>query len=368
MKKSILFSIALFAIAVDITAQITVNKSNIISTGQLTVQAYDNTTIYPITTGGANKVWDFTTLLADFTDSISFGQSQWYLGHSNFPGANLASTYIGYDSSYDYYSLSDTAYSYLGTYEVYNGNINISKTNSKLISFPSTNNTTFMATSVNNSGNFEFGNDPDGSGPAPFIDSMSYTNTDNGLSVIDGYGTIKTPLGNFSCLRQNYRTISTISNVKMYTNGSWKKVPANVLKILGWGSKPDTTYTVSFWTNDANVGMPVVNYYYSEGDKNIGSVTWTQTKLQASSISKINQLKNVSSFPNPCHSILTVALPASVKANLTIFDLNGKIVEGVAVENGSTIDISKCENGLYILRYMDSSTGEIIHTQKIIKY
>src|SRR6185369_3846483 len=88
----------------------------------------------------------FSTLNDDDRDSIHYGLSQWYPGYTNFPGANLASMYNSFDSSYQFSKLDANSSSLIGNCYFYNGAITVEKYDYKELTFPSTYNTTFTGT------------------------------------------------------------------------------------------------------------------------------------------------------------------------------------------------------------------------------
>jgi hypothetical protein len=367
MKKIVLTSSLLFVLVINLSAQITINRGHMMNSGQRSVLVYDYQE-YPLSSGGANMVWDYSMLVEDARDTIRFGLSQWYPGYTDFPGANLALIYNSDDSSYEYIKIDDNGYTSLGYYGIYNGVYYTQKFDYRTLSFPSTFKTSFTESTSVNTGSVSLGFDPDDAGPMPFIDSMSYI-LDAGISSnMDGYGSIKTPLGTFSCLRQKLVTIQILKNVKMFSKGAWKPMPNNIMMELGISTQPDTSNMISFWTDDASIGRPLLQYYYSEGDKTTHGMTWTAARTEASSIPGIVQNEKIFMYPNPCHSTLNISLPVSTIAELSVFDINGKRMQVTNVENGSAINISAYEKGFYIVKLRDVNSGILLDTRKIIKY
>lgn len=367
MKKSLLFVSLVTLMAGHLGAQITINKSHLTGSGKMIVQAYDYKG-YPLTSAGTNYTWDFSNLVEDDRDTIHYGLPQWYPGASQFPNTNLVSMYNSVDSSYEYLTLTDNDLTYQGTYDVSNGVASVDRLNLKMLTFPSTYNSTFTdATSLPGQKN-ELGLDPDGPGPLPLIDSIYYEVKLNSTSIMDGHGTIKTPLGSYPTLRQKMTIISDIDNIKMYANGAWSTVPKIYLALLGMGNTADTTYRIIFWSNDNTLGQPLVQYEYGNRDTSTGDITWLASKSQASKITSIAKVNNVNIYPNPCQNSFKVQLSNVSSANLIIYNFEGQIVYQSLVNNGDQIDVSKFANGVYLLKLSDLKTGTIIGNQKLTKY
>ncbi len=366
MKKTILIA-ATLAMVINLSAQITINRSHLIVSGQILTQATDDNGI-TILSGGANKTWNLSTLQASSKDTLKFGDPGWFIGHSNFPNANLGLVYSSNDSACTYLSIDNNGLKVVGDYSISNGIENITNISTTIISFPSTFNTTFAGSTTTPLQQIYIGKDLDSTGPYPFIDSIRLKLNQNSTSIIDGWGSLTTPLGTYNVLKQTATDINTIK-VDMKTSGFWIGVPANLLNSLGMGNfTADTSYSHQFWTNDASVGFPLVTYSFSPRDTTTSSVDWLQTKPKISKVTSTVAAATLYAYPNPCHTTFTVSIPVSTTAYLSIFDLNGKLVNTQKVSNGASVDVSSLENGIYTLRFNDSTTGANIQNQKIIKY
>lgn len=71
-------------------------------------------------------------------------------------------------------------------------------------------------------------------------------------------------------------------------------------------------------------------------------------------------------FPNPASDVIFISTPNSTgKAEATLYDLNGRLLQHVALQQGVTqLDLNNCPNGCYILRIVN---GDFVQTEKIIK-
>lgn len=366
MKKSILFVLLVTIMAGHLSAQITINRSHMTSSGQMTILATDFNE-YPIPGNGVNYSWDFSNLNEDERDTVHYGLPQWYPGASFFPNANITSKYASIDSSYEFLTLTDNELTFEGSYDIENGTAIVNPFNIKYISFPSTFNTSFSEIKTIPGESTELGLDPDGPGPLPLIDSIYYDIKINNVSLIDGHGSIKTPIGTYSTIRQKMTTITDIDNIKMFANGTWSTVPKIYIVLLGLGSTADTSYRVAFWTNDNKIGQPLVDYSYRNRDTSISDITWVAAKAQASKLNTFESNSSISAFPNPCQNSFQVQFPNTSIVGLSIYDMNGRLINQYSVKSGDLIDISRFENGVYFLRFNDLKTGMNIGNQKLSK-
>ncbi|MGQ2985444.1 T9SS type A sorting domain-containing protein [Flavobacterium sp.] len=76
-----------------------------------------------------------------------------------------------------------------------------------------------------------------------------------------------------------------------------------------------------------------------------------------------NNFNEIRYYPNPVKNILTISNIATT-ATVTIYNVLGQEVMGAEVANGTQLDLSKLEDGTYILKVHH---GEIASTIKIIK-
>ncbi len=367
MKKSLLF-ILLTATVFSINAQITINRSHLISSGQIAIQAFD-TNSFNVQTGGTNKTWNFSTLKSMENDTMKFNPPQWYAGASYFPNANLAirSSSSG-DSSFTFLKLDNSELSFEGIYDIFPDTAMASPFKRTMLTLPSTYNTSFTRNNVTPIDAFELGFDPDSTGPIPFIDSIRISSDSKMQSTIIGWGSLTTPVGTYNVLMQGVTDINSVK-LEMYTNNIWLTVPTVLADLLGFGSIPsDTSYQHVFWANDASVGFPLVSYDYSPGNSTTNSVSWLVTKLNTNGISDISASSAHSIYPNPCHSVFNVKLEEGQNALMNILDMNGKLVKSLNVSNGSTVDIAELANGIYTVSYRNTTDGSAVANVRLVKF
>lgn len=363
MKKNLLF-FTIFAFAANLSSQITLTRSHLVVPGKKVVQAYDQSNRL-IATTGTNKTWDFTNLNADAIDSMRFGVAGWYTGHENFPKANMAFVYYDDDSFITFLDITDNEVITYGTVELTDtGNI-VEDFELKLVTFPSTYNTSYNSSVKFPGISFPLGFDPDSSGPIPFIDSIQVSLIYATKSTMDGWGTVKTPLGDYQALMQTTQNL-TAPSVKMFSSGVGIDVPQSLIDLLQLPIPTgDTSYTVNFWTNDATVGFPLISYDYQHGISMTQEVTWLMQKPGSSSIDPLESQRNLA-YPNPVLDYLSVKSPVA-NASIAIYDMMGQLVFEQALEGQSPVSVQHLNKGLYVMQLTDSSNGQLISTQKIIK-
>lgn len=69
-------------------------------------------------------------------------------------------------------------------------------------------------------------------------------------------------------------------------------------------------------------------------------------------------------YPNPAENYVYVSMQEDVQGTFSIFDLQGKLVASGSLSNGSEIDLSGAENGVYVVRIF---AGNVLHTARIVK-
>lgn len=81
-----------------------------------------------------------------------------------------------------------------------------------------------------------------------------------------------------------------------------------------------------------------------------------------------NEEKNlITVFPNPVDQILTIELNIPIQYDLSIFNLNGKLIGQQTLESFTTqIDVSTYDSGIYILEFFCANSGERV-TKKVEK-
>lgn len=75
-------------------------------------------------------------------------------------------------------------------------------------------------------------------------------------------------------------------------------------------------------------------------------------------------------FPNPFNTVLSINNPTSNSLIVTLFDITGRSICSKLVrrESNEEIETSNFNTGIYILKYIDLTSGLLIGTTKVVKY
>lgn len=113
------------------------------------------------------------------------------------------------------------------------------------------------------------------------------------------------------------------------------------------------------------------NTYLWSSNNNNANQQWIITEVGTQQKEEQTQDIEISVYPNPFSSTLTVELPANVDSDLMsiqLIDITGKVVyEKEKLSTGQIVQISnKLPSGVYALKWMDESR-ELFYTQKVVK-
>jgi hypothetical protein len=76
---------------------------------------------------------------------------------------------------------------------------------------------------------------------------------------------------------------------------------------------------------------------------------------------------NLVVYPNPAANDIYINLNSNaIDLQANVFDLNGRLIQQQAIENGSKLSLEELQTGLYILKVHDTEGG-MIYTRKIMK-
>ncbi|MDG1148331.1 MAG: T9SS type A sorting domain-containing protein [Crocinitomicaceae bacterium] len=147
----------------------------------------------------------------------------------------------------------------------------------------------------------------------------------------------------------------------------------------------DTTYANIFLVGDimilrnqyeyydlANTSLPVFTHstLVAQGVGSttpISSQTLILSSVEADNFLTVNETKNIEFevYPNPATASVTFQGDFSSNATATIYDQNGRVVTYHALSNGTSLDVSLLESGIYIVQLKD--TEAISNTTLVIK-
>lgn len=345
MKKHLLIGSLVFASFSF--SQITVTEYDLVQPSDVVDQAYDQSNSITHTTAGTDLTWNFSALLEDSTGQFSVGAAGWGNGSSNFPNANL----YGDDNSgqgHIYLNKSASALDVVGFYGDPLGSGNDEAyyfdPQDRITPLPLTYNTTDQNSYV-----FEFTFDPGQTG----VDSARIKQSAEQEFVADAWGEVTTPLGTFEVVR--------LLKTQINTDSTWIYALGNE-QLVNDGK--DTTYTYSYFTNDANVRYPLVEYDYDPVLQQIdGNITWLKAAPTAS-VDEVDMSK-FEVYPNPALNEVTLST-GDINAAYNIIDITGKkVLDGNTNAKESIVDISKLKSGVYLIKFFTEE--KYIGTKKLIK-
>lgn len=185
--------------------------------------------------------------------------------------------------------------------------------------------------------------------------------------IKEGTGTVglDLPTPDFSPSINVLNMSATAGKVFLTSNGTAvaSATDANIIDFVGYGST-----AVWFETAPAPAPSVTTSIYRTNGiDTNDNSKDFTagapspknsaDATLAVGDInkSKINLVKN---------TIVKDVITFGAKANVQIVNVNGQVVKSVAVDNGTSLDVSSLSKGVYIIK--GNVNGETV-SQKIIK-
>lgn len=347
MKFKLLLGILFIMEIKCVQSQIIITSSDFANIGTLINQSTDKTPAASITPGssGENKVWDFTELQSDTSITIHYVDPASTPFANNFPQANMCG-YIP-DSMTAFVNKSNSSVQLLGASGDFIGNgievpmvFNNPET---MITLPATYNTAFNDTSSYNI-KIKYGLTVLGIK----IDSARQKENCYITSIIDAWGTIKTPDGSFPCLRQN--------NFRHVVDSTWVKYPA----ILGgwklFQSKAYDLRTYTYYINGAGYAFVNLKYYPDSTE-----VDWTRvnpTNLPQKEDTKIQIFQGE-------NDEICINNIENKGIQVSLVDITGKLLYISSFNSNSIIKIPYQinKNCLYLVKIMDRDG----HT-KIVKY
>jgi hypothetical protein len=362
MLKRILPLITMAALSFSANAQtaITLTENDIISVGNVAYLVTDTAPVSAMSTqaiqSGANVTWDFTKVNSHVSDEITFVTPSSTTYGSYFPQSNLCAVTksTGFNA---YFTSSTNSFVMTGIVgDLLEMGVNVKAfftPGQTLMEFPSTYQSTFnspyTATAKEYYGKTE-NVDIGGILFPVFVDSVSAKYEYTVSSEIDGYGTVITPQGSYSALRQ--KLVETeVDSQYAYVQG------------MGWFLVDATTYTTNrlrWWAN--GVGYALAECKLNTNKTKIkGEFQYvSDTDPVVTSIAGIDFDDDIMSFPNPASDqIQFINLPEKA-AYILMSDITGKelVKLNIKDQNGA-YSISNYNNGMYLYQILDINENHL---------
>jgi len=349
MKTRFFYSFIFIFVVFISSAQITINRSDIGNlVGAVIIQAKDTTNLASFSPGnaGANQIWNLNGIGIEYRDTMMFYKPAGYPCSQSFSTATL----VARDSNIHIYAYDDnTVLSILGMCGVFKPPDTSAvpfNPAQKRMTFPSSFNTSFSGQTKSM---LKFKNTPSPPDSVKLIMTINYT------ALIDGWGTVNTPNGNFTCLRQKYTTFQVDSLFAYITGVGWTT--------LGTPER-DTVIEYSWWskTNPFIASMKT---------KWNGQVTEASYLLYSNIGIKENNAweNNFFVYPNPNNGRFFITINNDIMDCLDIYNVMGKRIFVSADCKGKTtanIDISEFGKGVYFVIIRKSNGEEMIN--KVMVY
>jgi len=346
MKKTLFLAVVFYSslYCICLSAQITIHSSNMPEVNYemfVSQQLIVGNMLPGYQTGGANKVWDFSTIQAlqqekeTYISSTSSEIQFLCIAIFNNPldpshnasfakkGMDIASPIpeMQISNVYEFYKNTNAAYTLVGRSATINNAPFCLRNNptDTLFVFPLEFNTSYTSNSSFNI-------------TVPTVGY--YEQSVKRTAIVDGWGSIVTPYNTFEALR-----------IKM----NLQFVDSLYYEQSGFGFKFPRTETHYIWVSNT-LRIPVFRIE-EKGPMGGGTIAfWTDNQLNNIEESNLSH-KEISLYPQPVSDILYIKsenLPQEVK----IIDLQGKLIKTIRQEDGiNEIDIRFLSNGMYILLF-----------------
>ena len=260
---------------------------------------------------GENQMWDFTNFQgqASFVATYELFEAQNTPHADEFPTANDAFS-IGLElggisgTMFQYMNLSDDQIRSLGSIIEADGMIIQRQRTNEVTPLPITYGSTWERADSDTT-------------VVPGV-GFAITNIEEKYTI-DGWGIIKLPAGDFSCLR--WKTEGTVEEI---SNIGGVDLPTRT-----------TTYIRYDWIGENSIFLASVESISNETDPNFaiaGEVTWlsdvTGNTQVASTADMPQEFTLFANYPNPFNPSTTISfhLPSAENVSVRIYDVNGRVV------------------------------------------
>lgn len=375
--KITLFSFLAFLCSFGVRAQISVTDATFPVLGDTLRLATDHSPvgINALTPPGGNQAWDFSSLQADLTHEFVYKAASEGSASSSFPGADL---FVTFDNDTEaYFNVTTNNFERLATLgpdpagigltllNVFNPPITERK--APLAFFDISQQSTGMLLPLH---------------PAAFptvfiqnlpvtVDSLRFRVAWSMLEVVDAWGTLTIPNGNFDVLRAKHTEYRESRLDAKVPPLGWLDITDIALNTgLAPGLGVDTTVTYHFYNNVAKEPIAVVTL--DNGQSQAIQVVYKNVEVTTSVGDKPTPNDPVIwAYPNPATDYVCFEcfnLPADTYA-LRLFDVTGRAVwsnTNLLPRNRSIrVELEHLEKGIYFYRLEDLK-GRIVGANRLV--
>jgi hypothetical protein len=332
MKK--LFTLLLLSLALISKAQITITTADLPTAGSSYILATDTNYTDLISPGGANQTWNYSQLVNNGQDTLSFQAAAGTPYSSSFPGATLAVNSPA-DSVWAYF-VSNTNGLYLkGAYTYSAAGIG-GVSNTALVYNPAQ---IYAPTP------FTYGNTRnevsrfqlDITSMSPHIRVIHRTQT---TLTGDGYGSLTTPYATYAntlrikSVDLSYDSIYVdLLGIGFYTFAQASQSQSSTYK---WYKNGNPSLVLSLNADSLGINVSGADFLFVPG---------------ATGINNLSSQENIKAYPNPAKDLLIIEIPSELKSQATIqiFNNAGQLVNNVSVSDIDQymLDVKQYPAGLY---------------------
>lgn len=349
-----LFLSFIFFIPIAITAQISIDVSDMSQVGDVITRKADTMTVL---TGpgsaGVNQTWNFTQLSSYIIDETTqvMNASDAPNG-SDFSGSNLAMTndninYLYFDQNANQMNTLGFAGDLLG-----NGTPIVAAFTSGLLvhNFPRTYGSNF-------SDNYIIDVTLDGSAISTFVNQVRFKRTALILDSTDAWGQLTTPLATYNSLRAK--------RVEHSVDSIWIQAVFPPTWTL-FQTSFDTTVSYQWYADQGKLAIAELTYDSLGVPK---KYTWFH-ESSVGNVTELNQNSSLKLYPNPSEDMINFELLLSQNEYgvIRITELSGKVMEERSITPTSLIgkiNTSSFANGIYFFEFSSASSNKKV-TQKFI--
>lgn len=340
--KNLIFTFLSALLLTNAVAQITITNDDIAPAGTVVLLSTDSLTMVNPGPAGSDLVWDFSTLTAHETDTVSLLLPAQTPYGANFPLANFA-VGLESDGQFAYFNRNSSLLSNIGVAgdggeygfvitSLVPGNIYLDFP----VNFGNTRTESYYI-------NVKLADNS-----LPGVDSVRYKSTTDEITTIDAWGTMKLPVGTFNVLRQKEE--------KTITDSIWTRFFGNWLLLSSGVSEVDT---YNWWTDDLGAGFTLCTVDVEQPSQDVSEVTFLNSYTVGLQDSPTSVL---SVYPNPASDRIRIDYPgASDVSRLVIRNISGGLVDMPYESGRATIEFNVVgiPAGLYFAT-MTLTSGEVL--------
>lgn len=207
------------------------------------------------------------------------------------------------------------------------------------------------------------------------FDSVRFSLVVDRQDVIDAYGTVKLPDGDWDALRERSTRVRKVE-VAGYSFGTWIPIPTNLLsQLLGQYAplvNPDTTYHFNYYSDKAIETIASVVSKNEDGS-DPASIEYKDGAEITNVLDVSNSLPNISAYPNPTYGMVEFTLDQVKTGDYTIvvYNILGKTlwekdIRKTKSKHHFKADLSSLQKGTYLYSVLDKYGTKLVTKRLVI--